>query len=215
METFYLIDFENVHADGLEGCETLKNTDHIVIFFTQNAINMDMRAVVNCKAGDVSWIEVPAGKQSLDNHIGTYMGYLAGKNQNEGCNIVIISKDTDYDKLIKFCKERFGIKASRKAQIKKATPITPAKTTTTTTTKSSTSKTKAKASGDEKTKINNEVIKILRKEKCADDVVNYTTSIVLKHFNEDKAKQTIYRAIVSKYGQEKGLKIYNLIKKSI
>ena len=213
METYYLIDFENVHTDGLEGCETLKNTDHIVIFFTQNAINMDMRAVVNCKAGDVSWIEVPAGKQSLDNHIGTYMGYLAGKNQKDGCSIVIISKDTDYDNLVKFCKDRFGVKASRKAQIKKATATTSAKATTTAA--KTTTKTTAKASGEEKTKVNNEVIKILRKAKYADDVVNYTTSTVLKHYNEDKAKQTIYRAIVSKYGQEKGLKIYNLIKKSI
>ncbi len=33
METYYLIDYENVHMDGLEGCDTLGKTDHIVIFF--------------------------------------------------------------------------------------------------------------------------------------------------------------------------------------
>ena len=34
METYYLLDFENVNSDGLAGCDQLTETDHIIIFFT-------------------------------------------------------------------------------------------------------------------------------------------------------------------------------------
>lgn len=33
IETYYLIDYENVGADGLSGCNKLTKTDHIYIFF--------------------------------------------------------------------------------------------------------------------------------------------------------------------------------------
>lgn len=39
--------------------------------------------------------------------------------------------------------------------------------------------------------------------------------ILAKNFNVKNKKQQIYRAIISKYGQEKGLNIYNHIKKNL
>ena len=42
IETHYLIDYENVHEDGLSGCKDLRKSDYIVIFFTQNAKSIDM-----------------------------------------------------------------------------------------------------------------------------------------------------------------------------
>ncbi len=292
IETYYLVDYENVHIDGLEGCDTLKKTDHIIVFFTQKAKNMDLRGIANCRAGSLNWIEVPAGKQSADIHIGSYLGYLAGKQTGEGCKVVIVSKDTDFDNVIKFCKERFEIKVSRTEQIKKVPP----KTTNTSKDPSKISQNKkvdnnmkaslkqevmqavrnAKFSASvsntvaqvaenlygsktileeiqedlkgrysnykevykavkpilkkytetttqqpannltkDKTTVNNEVMKSLRSAKYGDDIVKYTTAVVLKHYNEKNGKQTIYRKIVSKYGQEKGLAIYNQIKKQI
>ena len=80
IETFYLIDYENVHGEGLSGCQDLGNTDHIVIFYTQNAKNIDMSDISNHGSADLVMEEVPAGKQSADMHIGSYLGYLAGKN---------------------------------------------------------------------------------------------------------------------------------------
>ena len=43
------------------------------------------------------------------------------------------------------------------------------------------------------------------------DIVNYVASLVCKHHDEKNAKQLIYRAIISKYGQAQGLNIYNHI----
>ena len=118
IETYYLIDFENVHAEGLTGCQGLAKTDHIVIFFTQNAKNIDMSSISNHGSAELEMVEVPSGKQSADMHICSYMSYLAGKH-GKNCNVVIVSKDTGYDNLIKFWKEKTGISASRAEQIKK------------------------------------------------------------------------------------------------
>lgn len=40
METYYLIDYENVNSDGLSGCDKLAKSDHIIIFFTKNAMKI-------------------------------------------------------------------------------------------------------------------------------------------------------------------------------
>ena len=37
MKTFYLIDFENVHNDGIANIESMKKEEHVHIFSTQNA----------------------------------------------------------------------------------------------------------------------------------------------------------------------------------
>lgn len=40
METFYLIDFENVHNDGITNIESMTKEEHVHIFSTQNATNI-------------------------------------------------------------------------------------------------------------------------------------------------------------------------------
>ena len=65
-------------------------SEHIIIFFTQNARKIDMAEIANHGAAELKMIEIPAGKQSADIHIGSYLGYLAGKSK---CNIVIISDE--------------------------------------------------------------------------------------------------------------------------
>ena len=69
METYYLIDYENVRGDGLKGCQNLVKSDHIIIFFTQNAKSIDMSDISNHGEAELAMIEVPAGKQSADMHI--------------------------------------------------------------------------------------------------------------------------------------------------
>ena len=118
IETYYLIDYENVHEEGLLGCHSLGKSDYIVIFFTQNAKSIDMSNISNHGEANLEMIEVPAGKQSADMHIGSYIGYLSGKN-GKNCNVVIVSNDTDFDNVINFWKNKTGIIASRAQQIKK------------------------------------------------------------------------------------------------
>ena len=40
MKTFYLIDFENVHNDGIANIESMTKEEHVHIFSTQNATNI-------------------------------------------------------------------------------------------------------------------------------------------------------------------------------
>lgn len=196
IETFYLIDYENVRGEGLIGCKDLGKTDHIVIFFTQNAKSIDMRDISNHGSAQLEMIEVPAGKQSADIHISSYIGYLIGK-YDKNCKIVIVSKDTDFDNVIKFWKELSGITASRTLQIKKSNNTT----------------TKTEPSTKKNTEINTEIQKAISKGGFTKDVANYVASTVVKSIGVKNYKQQIYRTIISKYGQEKGLNVYNHIKK--
>ena len=119
MDTYYLIDFENVSSAGLTGCEGLSANDRIIIFYTSNSKNLSLNVIKNIKVS-LTAKEIAAGKQSVDNHIASYIGYLVGKYDKK-CTIVVISKDTGYDKLIKFWKELSGVSISRKSQIKSKT----------------------------------------------------------------------------------------------
>lgn len=103
METYYLIDFENVHNDGIENIESMAKTDHVHIFSTQNATNI--RQDVIWMKNDIHTHLVPIRKQSLDMHLVSYLGYLLGI-YGKSCSYVIVSKDKDYDNIIKFWKEK-------------------------------------------------------------------------------------------------------------
>jgi len=118
IDTYYLVDYENVGSNGLSGCKNMVASDHIIIFFTQNARKIDMAEIANHGAAELKMIELPAGKQSADIHIGSYLGYLAGKSK---CNIVIISNDTDFDNIIKFWKKELDISVSRRKKLQETT----------------------------------------------------------------------------------------------
>lgn len=116
IDTYYLVDYENVGSNGLSGCQNRTASDHILIFFTQNARKIDMAIIANHGTAELKMMEIPAGKQSADMHIVSYLGYLAGTSN---CNIIIVSKDTDFDPVIQFWKKRFGISVSRKESIRR------------------------------------------------------------------------------------------------
>ncbi len=114
METFYLIDFENVHNEGLKNIDSLTETEHVYIFSTENAINIRMDIAFSKGIEEVHI--VPVRKQSLDMHLVSYLGYLLGIHGKE-CTYVIVSKDTDFDNIIKFWKEKGYPNISRKQKI--------------------------------------------------------------------------------------------------
>lgn len=115
MKTFYLIDFENVHNEGMENIDSLSKDDHVHIFSTKNASTIRMDLVFS-KGIDIQGHIVPARKQSLDMHLVSYLGNLLGINGQQ-CSYVIVSKDTDYDNIIKFWKEEGYPNISRKEAI--------------------------------------------------------------------------------------------------
>ena len=220
---------------------------------------------------------------------------MAVINKGKDCSIIVVSKDTDFDNVIKFWKTKTGVKTSRVQQIKVSTPkITTAKQTTTskkTTTKvdgnkktelnqevmkavraagfdasvantaaqiatgfygeerlanlvhnglrgryenylevyeavkkvlskydkptKTTSVNKTTGAGKNKTTVNTEIMQLLSKSGFDNDIVTFVASTVVKNIDVKNGKQQIYRTIISKYGQNKGLNIYNHIKKHV
>ena len=199
MNRYLLVDFENVGSDGLEGCDKLTREDHIILFYTSNTKKIEIDIVANHGKASFEWQEVPTGKQSADMHIGSYLGFLAGSNPDNESEVIILSKDTDFDKLISYWKAR-GVKASRIQKLKNEPTRTQA----------------ASAKGsNEKAALNNEIMQVLSKANFNADVVGCVASIVSKNIGAKNHKQQIYRAIISKFGQKQGLKIYNHVKKQI
>ena len=206
IETHFLIDYENVHGDGLSGCQDLGKTDHIVIFFTQNAKNIDMSDISNHGAADLEMIEVPAGKQSADMHIGSYLGYLAGKN-GKSCNVVIVSKDTDFDNVIKFWKQKTGISASRTEQIKKKVTPKPQPSTKQQTTAK---KPVTKVNSTKKTRLNQEVMQAVRNAGFIADVPNTVAQIATEFYGDNHMLSEVHNALREQYSNY--LEVYGAVK---
>ena len=99
----YLIDYENVYIDGLQGVEKLTEQDAVHIFYTQNRCGLTFglyQQLISCKAG-IHLNEVAMSlknnepvKNALDIQLMMYVGYVIGTKQSE--QIYIISKDKDF-----------------------------------------------------------------------------------------------------------------------
>lgn len=101
MSIHYLIDYENVHEAGLSGMQDLTAQDSIYIFHT----SMNDRISLSCLDHIQAWVRVilvPPGKQSLDMHLGSFLGYLIGKEESADAQYAIVSHDTDYRKIADF-----------------------------------------------------------------------------------------------------------------
>jgi hypothetical protein len=114
--TYYLIDFENVGSGGLKGCDQLKKTDHIHLFYTNNANKISLDVFGQRGEAELFVHKVPVKSQSLDMHLVSYLGYLIG-TCGEECEYVIISKDTDFDNIILFWQEERNVKIRRAGRI--------------------------------------------------------------------------------------------------
>ncbi len=203
IETYYLIDYENVHGEGLAGCQDLGKTDHIRIFFTQNAKKLDMGDIANHGSADLDVFEVPAGKQSVDMHIGSYLGYLAGK-YGKACAAVIVSKDTDYDKVIEFWKKQSGIVVSRTQQIKK-------KPKPQVNNKPSVNyKQTKKDNSSKKSKLNQEVMQAAREAGYDASEANRIAQISVGVYGSERFLRDVHNALSEVYTDY--LDVYNSIK---
>jgi len=232
-ETYYLIDFENVGLKGLEGAEKLTRYDHVYLFSTRNAPKIDTATLSTFKRTNLLVHEVPAKSQSLDMHLVSYLGYLIGSCE-AAPRFVIISNDTDYDDVARFWSEELSIPVARRGQLQPGTvkpasvkvavaKTQPAPKKASGSAKKSPEKAAPKeqpapektAAPDDKTAVNDAVMKTLSAEKYDNEIASFVASQVTKLFSEKNGRQQIYRSIISKFGQEKGLEIYRHIKKHI
>lgn len=105
--TFYLVDYENVNTEGLQGVEHLTAADEIIIFYSEHAdrLTFDLHRRLNESKAQIHYFKVDACKKNaLDFQLVSYLGYLIA--QNEGQAFYIISRDTGFQSVVRFWSEQ-------------------------------------------------------------------------------------------------------------
>ncbi|MBR1686436.1 MAG: hypothetical protein IJ708_14975 [Clostridia bacterium] len=103
--TVYLIDYENVHDTGLEGIHELNDAENVILFYTDHADKISLDVISDIHV-PFHTIKVAFGKQSLDMHLVSYLGYLIGTETDPQTRYVIISRDTDFAGVSRFWCDR-------------------------------------------------------------------------------------------------------------
>ena len=148
-------------------------------------------------------------------HIVSYMGYLLGKNEGKGIEIVIISKDKDYDNLITFWKDKAKISRKQKIDINSQKTTTKAqqpketKKTQKTTTQSK-QKTKKLTKSELKVKLNAEIQKAMATNNYDTDSINSVAKLVVKAYGKESFLQDVHNKIAKTYKDH--AEIYKIVK---
>ncbi len=100
--SIYLIDYENVNADGFKGIEQLEESDSVYVFYTTNAgsISFEVHKMLVETKAEMKYFSVSKGKNALDFQLTLFAGYLLGKGISQ--NIYIISNDKGFDSNVSF-----------------------------------------------------------------------------------------------------------------
>lgn len=117
MASHYLIDYENVREAGVNYCHRAVEGDVVYLIYTSNASKIGLDALAGMSAS-VKVIKVAAGKQSLDMHLISMLGYLVHKYGRED-RYTVVSKDTGYDSVLRYWTAE-GYKAERITGVKEA-----------------------------------------------------------------------------------------------
>lgn len=108
--TYYLIDYENVKVNGLNGLNKLTETDNVCIFYSENAdtLTFGLHKRLNESKATITYKKVEVGTpNALDFQLCLYLGYLIAENKNDNLqNYCIVSKDRGYSSVIKYCEKR-------------------------------------------------------------------------------------------------------------
>ena len=127
---WYMIDYENVHEQGLYGIEMLKEDDKIFVFYNmgdkENIENSKLKKAAE-KGISIQYVVLyKTGKNALDFYIASKIGEICGQGTQQ--DIAVISRDKNqqffHGKLL-FCTQFYIIKIiqHRAANRKKKSPL--------------------------------------------------------------------------------------------
>ena len=106
---YYLVDYENVKAHGLDGITSLDSGDVLVIFYSENAdsLTFGLHRRLNESKAKISYQKVDVGtKNALDFQLATYLGYLVRDNEGGENSYYIVTKDQGFMSLVNYWKKR-------------------------------------------------------------------------------------------------------------
>ena len=272
MNRYFLVDFENVSDDGLNGFKELGPNDTVLVMYTDKACKIRVEFVeeLNEKRTEAAFrfMKVASGNQALDMQLATFLGSMIPK-EGSGTEYIIVSKDKGYNHIIQFWNgmepgirirlrksirdaihestEEIEEAAASPAEKKPAVKKTPSKKTpvkresvkkeaapeeknaaeeavTAKPEKASENRQEQKPApkpqenggkGQEKTRLNAAVQRILSDAKYDTAIIAFVASFAVKLYGTENAKRSTYTGIIKQYGQKEGLQIYNLIKKEL
>ena len=102
-----LIDFENVHSDGLKGIEQLSKKDKCYIFYSEHAgvLTFNMHKRITESKADIFYVEAQVGmKNALDFQLVSYLGYMIREAPEE--DYCIISNDKAFELVGRFWQDK-------------------------------------------------------------------------------------------------------------
>ena len=92
----YLVDYENVHSDGLNGIQNLSKNDCVVVFYSNSAGRIDIDVLVNIKA-KIKFVKAESGtSNALDFQLVTYLCRIAKRRKK----YFIVSADKGFTPVI-------------------------------------------------------------------------------------------------------------------
>ncbi len=186
---YYLVDFENVKKDGLDGIHKLEPEDRVCILYSKNAdsITFEQHKKIMESKADIELCKVDVGsKNALDFQLATQLGFLIANKAAD--SYYIVSKDKGFEILSGYWKSR-GVSVTLIADIM--------------------GRSHDQETQELKRRLQETLTEILREN---DDV---TVDEVLKTIQQYKTKQGIMNALMKKYpsaDNKKSSKIYKTIK---
>ncbi len=187
--SYYLVDFENVKKDGLDGIHMLGSDDQVCIFYSKNAdsITFDQHRRIMESQASIMLCKVDVGsKNALDFQLATQLGFLIANKA--ATSYYIVSRDKGFEILSSYWK-------NREVSVTLIADITG-------------------RSQDYETQELREKLEDILKESLIDDD-SVTVDEVLKIVQQYKTKQGIMNALMKKYpsaDNKKSSKIYKAIK---
>lgn len=105
---YFFIDLENVKSEGLEGVLSLGSDDNVVIFYSENAMNLTIPALENLNNSKASKKFIKTnyiGKNAMDFQIVSLFGAMIERNRQG--SYYIISQDNGFRSAVSFCESYF------------------------------------------------------------------------------------------------------------
>lgn len=107
---YFLIDYENVKVEGLNGIAGLSEQDEVCIFYSKNAdtLTFDLARRLQETKATVVYQKVEVGtKNALDFQLSSYLGYLVCKRekQRDG-HFFVVTKDNGFNALLSYWQQR-------------------------------------------------------------------------------------------------------------
>ena len=196
----YLVDYENVNADGFRGVEHLNKDDSVYVFYTTNAENLsfELHKKLVESAAEIKYFSVASGKNALDFQLSMFAGYLVGKGTTQ--NIYIISNDKGFDADTAFY-DNFLI--SENVDVVRCTSIA-----STLVSKEKKRKVKiTKSDGGVRQDTLYSALCALLPDYSSCDVINISTILM-----STADKRELHTELVARFRQQKGEEIYTALK---